>query len=457
MTMNSANKDFGGHLFPRRLDPPLPMAVKAEGIWIEDQQGQRYLDASGGAIVVNAGHGRQEIAKAVYDQILAYDYIHPTMFTTPAAEELAAALAAHAPEGIARFYFLSGGGEAVEAAIKMARQIHLANGRPDKFRLVSRWKSYHGLSLGALSAMGRTAFRTPFAPMLNDAVHIPPPYCLRCSYGLEFPDCRLRCALALEETFLNLGPETVSAFIAETVSGGTLAAYPPPPGYLETVRKICDAYDVLLILDEVLCGMGRTGRWFACQHDDVAPDLITLGKGLAGGTVPLSAVGIQKRHFDALAFRGGFTHGGTFSHHPVAAAAGLALVRILERERLVERVAETGGQLGAALKECVGELPWVGDVRGIGYLWGIELVREKSTNEPFPRKAQVTEKIWQNLFERGIITYKSTGLAGIDGDAIIVAPPFILDTAEFQRVADTVQAAIGQVLSEAISQNRNAK
>jgi len=446
--MVDASNRREGHVFPRRLDPPLPVAVKAGGVWIEDQDGKRYLDASGGAIVVNAGHGRKEIAQAVYDQILAYDYIHPTMFTTPAVEELATALAAHAPEGIDRFYFLSGGGEAVEAAIKMARQIHLANRRPEKFRLVSRWKSYHGLSLGALSAMGRTAFRTPFAPMLNDAVHIPPPYCLRCSYGLEFPDCRLRCALALEETILNMGPETVSAFLAETVSGGTLAAYPPPPGYLAAIRRICDAYDVLLILDEVLCGMGRTGRWFACQHDGVAPDLVTLGKGLAGGTVPLSAVGIQGRHFEALAKHGGFTHGGTFSHHPVAAAAGLALVRILEREHLVERVAETGGQLGAVLKKRVGDLPWVGDVRGIGYLWGIELVREKSTNEPFPRKAQVTEKIWQNLFAKGIITYKSTGLAGVDGDAIIVAPPFILDTAEFERVAETIQAAIEQVLSD---------
>ena len=445
--MIKASNRRTGHVFPRRLDPALPVAVKADGVWIDDQEGNRYLDASGGAIVVNAGHGREAIARAVYDQIMAYDYIHPTMFSTPPAEALATALAAHAPEGIDRFYFLSGGGEAVEAAIKMARQIHLANGHPEKFRLISRWKSYHGLSLGALSAMGRTAFRTPFAPMLNDAVHIPPPYCLRCSYGLTFPECRLRCALALEETLLNLGPDTVSAFLAETVSGGTLAAYPPPPGYLETIRGICDAYEVLLILDEVLCGMGRTGRWFACQHDAVVPDLITLGKGLAGGTVPLSAVGVKGVHFDALGRdRGGFTHGGTFSHHPVAAAAGLALIRILEGERLVERVAAVGSALGTTLKEHVGDLPWVGDVRGIGFLWGIELVSDRATNIPFPRKRQVTEKIWQTLFDNGIITYKSTGLAGIDGDAIIVAPPYILDTADFERIAQAIKVAVEQVL-----------
>lgn len=446
--MINASSIGGGHLFPRRLDPALPVAVKSDGVWIEDQDGNRYLDASGGAIVVNAGHGRKEIAQAVYDQILAYDYIHPTMFTTPAAESLATALAAHAPGGIDRFYFLSGGAEAVEAAIKLARQVHLANRRPEKFRLISRWKSYHGLTLGALSAMGRTAFRTPYAPMLADAVHIPPPYCLRCSYGLTFPDCRLRCALALEETILNMGPETVSAFLAETVSGGTLAAYPPPPGYLELIRSICDRYDVLLILDEVLCGMGRTGRWFACQHDDVAPDLVTLGKGLAGGTVPLSAVGVRGSHFDAVCGNGGaFTHGGTFSHHPVAAAAGLALVHILERERLVERVSEMGNVLGEMLNDRLGDLPWVGDIRGIGFLWGVELVGDRASNTPFPRKHQVTEKIWQTLFENGIITYKSTGLAGIDGDAIIVAPPFIMQSGDFEIVADRLKAAIEHVLS----------
>jgi adenosylmethionine-8-amino-7-oxononanoate aminotransferase len=426
----------------------LPVAVKSDGVWIEDQDGNRYLDASGGAIVVNAGHGRKEIAQAVYDQILAYDYIHPTMFTTPVVESLATALAAHAPAGIDRFYFLSGGGEAVEAAIKLARQVHLANGRSEKFRLVARWKSYHGLTLGALAAMGRTAFRTPYAPMLADAVHIPPPYCLRCSYGLTFPDCRLRCALALEETILNLGPETVSAFLAETVSGGTLAAYPPPPGYFDAIRRICDQYDVLLILDEVLCGMGRTGRWFACQHDDVVPDLVTLGKGLSGGTVPLSAVGVKGSHFDAVCSHGGaFMHGGTFSHHPVAAAAGLALVRILERERLVERVSGMGSVLGGMLIDRLGGLPWVGDIRGIGFLWGVELVRDRASNLPFPRKEQVAEKIWQTLFENGVIAYKSTGLAGIDGDAIIVAPPFIMQSGDLEFVADRLRTAVAHVLS----------
>ncbi len=435
-------------MFPRRLDSPLPIAVKAEGVRIEDQQGRRYLDASGGAIVVNVGHGRESIARAVYDQMLSYDYIHPTMMTTPVVEELATVLAGHAPVGIERFYFLSGGGEAVEAAIKLARQIHLAAGRPEKFRLISRWKSYHGLSMGALSAMGRTAFRTPFAPMLADAVHIPPPYCLRCSYGLTYPECGLRCALALEETIQNMGPETVSAFLAETVSGGTLAAYPPPEGYLSVIRDICDRYNVLLILDEVLCGMGRTGKWFACQHHDVTPDLVTLGKGLSGGTMAISAVGVQKDLFDTVCRDGGsFTHGGTFSHHPVAAAAALAVIRILEQEKLVERVSRYGTIFGQMLKEQLNDLEWVGDIRGIGFLWGVELVKDKNSCEPFPRKRRITEKVWQALFDKGVIAYKSTGLAGLDGDAIIIAPPFIMEKDDFHTVA----CALGEALTETLS------
>ena len=441
--------EIEGNVFPRRLDRPMSRAVKAEGVWIEDADGRRYLDASGGAIVVNVGHGREEIARAVSDQIARYDYIHPTMFTTPVVEDLAAALAAHTPPGVDRFYFLSGGSEAVETAIKLARQIHLAADRPHKIRLIGRWKSYHGLTMGALSAMGRTVFRAPFAPLLSDAVHIPPPYCLRCSYGLRFPDCRLQCALALEETILNLGPETVSAFLAETVGGGTLAACPPPEGYFQAIREICDRYDVLLILDEVMCGMGRTGRWFACEHQDVIPDMITLGKGLAGGTVALSALGVRSEHFDLVREKSGtFMHGGTFSHHPVAAAAGLAVVRILEREGLVERVARYETVLGGLLRERLADLPWTAEVRGTGFLWGIELVRNRETNEPFDRKEKVTERLWEGMFDKGVIVYKSTGIAGIHGDALLVAPPYIITEDEMRRVADTLRAVILETLGK---------
>jgi len=292
-------------------------------------------------------------------------------------------------------------------------------------------------------------FRVPFAPLLTEVVHIPPPYCLRCSYGLTYPQCGLRCAFALEETIQNLGPDIVSAFLAETVSGATLASYPPPPGYFKIIREICDKYNVLLILDEVMSGLGRTGRWFASEHYDVVPDIVTLGKGLSGGVAALSAVGIQARYFDAIKKgTGNFVHGGTYSHHAVAAAAGLAAMDILKREKLVERVDRYGKILGEKLKKQIGASPFVGDIRGIGFMWGIEFVKNKKTLEPFSRKDKVAERLWEALFARGIITYKSTGLAGIDGDALMVAPPFIIEEKEIDLVIDNISQVIEETLSQ---------
>jgi len=435
-------------VFPRAFGKNLPKIAAAEGVWLEDDSGKRYLDASGGAVVVNVGHGRQEIARAVYNQILAHDYIHPTMFDAPVVAELARGLAAYAPEGIDRFYFLSSGSEAIEAAVKLARQIHLAGGRPHRFRLVSRWKSYHGLTLGALSAMGRTAFRTPYAPMLNDAVHIPPPYCLRCSYGLEPSACQLRCALALEDVIENLGPDTVSAFLAETVSGGTLAACPPPAGYWKIIRQICDHYQVLLILDEVMCGMGRTGRWFGCHHYQLKPDIMALGKGISNGVVPLSAIGVQGRHYKAIRdSESGFVHGGTHTHHCVGAAAGLAVLRILESEHLVDDVDRRGPALGSLLKEALYENPHVADIRGIGFLWGVELVADKTALTPFARSEKIAERVRHAAFSRGVAIYISTGLAGRDGDAFLIAPPFTATDQDLawagEQIADALESTLG--------------
>lgn len=435
-----------GNVFYRKLAGDLPTAVKGEGAFVFDESGRRYLDASGGAVVVNVGHGRDEIADAVSAQIRQGCYFHPTMFTTPAVESLATELAARAPKGITRFYFMTTGSEAVETAIKLARQVHVNSGRASRHKLISRWRSYHGLTLGALAATGRTGFRVPFSPMITDAVHIPPPYCLRCSFGLSRSSCGLRCAMALEEAIVSEGADTVSAFIGEPVSGASLAAYPPPDGYWPLVRDICHRYGVLLVQDEVMTGMGRTGKWFASEHYHMSPDIVTLGKGLSGGALPLSAVGIREELYATICDRGGFAHGGTFSHHPVCAAAGLATIGILDRERLVERAEALGPVLGAKLSAALSDSSFVADVRGIGMLWGVELVADKKTLEPFPRSQAVAERIWEHLFSNGVILYKSVALAGADGDALVVAPPFVISEEEMDAVASALGRAIIQVL-----------
>ena len=437
----------GSSVFPRRLDRPLPVAVSGDGVWITDASGKRYLDASGGAVVVNLGHARHEIAQAVSEQLGRLYYAHPAMFTCQPAEDLAAALAVHTPDDLDRFYFMTSGSEANETAIKLARQIHQAQGRPDKTVLISRWRSYHGLSLGALAATGRAAFKTPYMPLIQDAVHIPPPYCLRCSYGLSYPTCDLRCAQALNETIHNLGPQVVLAFLLEPVSGATLACYPPPKGYLELVREICNRHQVLLIFDEVMTGMGRTGAWFASGRYGVTPDIMTLGKGLTGGSMALSAVVVRERLYQTVREGlGAFVHGGTYSHHPVGCAAGLAAVRILENEALVERSEQMGKVLERELNEHLAGSPFVGDVRGMGMFWGLELVADKKTMAPFPRADKVTERLWEYLFENGIIVYKATGLAGTDGDALVVAPPFIIEEKQIRQVALAIAQAIATVL-----------
>lgn len=326
----------------------------------------------------------------------------------------------------------------------MARQIHIARGEPDRYRIVSRWNAYHGATLGALSATGKTSMREPFLPLLSPSIHIPAPYCLRCHFGLTYPRCDIRCAHALDEAIRYEGKKTISAFLAETVLGSTIGTVVPPSAYYAIVRDICRHHGVLLILDEVMCGMGRTGKWFGLDHYGIVPDMITLGKGLNGGYAAISAVGCQQTHLDALRENpGNFIHGHTFSHHAVAAAAALSVVDILERENLVERAASLGRYLEKRLAPLA-EHPHVGQIRGIGLMWAIELVRDKKSLAPFSRTEKITEKTAGRLMDLGILVYPCVGFANGDGDAIMLGPPFIISEPELDMAVD----AIEQVLSE---------
>ncbi|PIE66182.1 MAG: aspartate aminotransferase family protein [Desulfobacterales bacterium] len=440
--------EYTGNVFYRAMNKELPVAVKSSGVFITDREGKQYIDASGGPLVVNLGHGVEALAQAAYDQVKGCAYTHPTMFTTEPVEELAGALAAHAPKGIKRFYFLSGGAEANETAIKLARQIHMENGRTEKTSLVARWDSYHGLTLGALSATGRKSFRAPFLPMLAETIHIPAPFCFRCPYQLKHPQCNMACAQTLEDAIIEAGPETVSAFLAETISGAALAAVVPPEGYFRKIREICDKYDVLLILDEILCGLGRCGKWFASEYFDAIPDMVTMGKGLGGGAIAISAVGVQEKHYDAIRTgSGGFVHGGTFSHHNVAAAVGRAVIRILEEKALVQQAAEKGKKLEDKLKSFANH-PHVGNIRGRGLLWGVEFVRDKDSSKPFLRSEKFVENIWNALCARGVLAYKSTGFAQGDGDAIIFGPPFIITDEQLDVITGALWDSLDEVCTK---------
>jgi len=433
-------------VFHRRLDRDLPTAVRAEGVWITDQEGKQYLDASGGPICVNVGHGRREVLEAMAAQAGRVDYVHGPIFTTEIVETLAERLSFHAPASINRFYFCSSGCEAIETAMKLARQIQMARGESGRYRVISRWHSYHGSTLGALSATGKPGMRDPFIPMLPPSIHIPPPYCLRCYYHLTYPECHIRCAHALDEAIRLEGRNTISAFLAETILGSTIGAVVPPREYYSIISDICRENGVLLILDEVMCGMGRSGTWFGAEHYGVVPDMIVLGKGLNGGYAPLSAVGCRSSHLELLRqHSGNFIHGHTFSHHPVAAAAALAVVDLLEKEDLVNRAHDLGKYLGKTL-ETVSDHPHVAEVRGIGMMWAVEFVKDSETLAPFPRKMKLTEKIFDALMAVGVITYKCAGFSEGDGDAIMLGPPFTIQKEELDLVVEAIVPALEKAL-----------
>jgi adenosylmethionine-8-amino-7-oxononanoate aminotransferase len=438
------------HVFPRHCRAAPPVAVGGDGCYLIDAAGKRYLDGSGGAAVSCLGHSDGEVTEAVKAQLDRLAFAHTGFFTSEPAESLADLLVEHAPEGIDRVYFVSGGSEATEAAIKLARQYYVEIGQPERRHLIARRQSYHGNTLGALAAGGNAWRREQFGPLLIDVSHVSPCYEYRDRREDESPEAYgERLAAELEAEVERLGPETVMAFMAEPVVGATAGAVPAVPGYFRRVREICDRHGILLILDEVMCGMGRTGYLFACEHDEVRPDIVCIAKGLGAGYQPIGAMLCSDAIFDAIARGSGFfQHGHTYIGHPAATAAGLAVVGAIVERGLVERVREMGEVLDARLRAVFGQHAHVGDIRGRGLFRGLELVEDRATKEPFDPSRRIAAKIKAAAFEAGLVCYPMSGtIDGRRGDHVLLAPPFIITEAQVDELTEKLSTGIERALA----------
>jgi adenosylmethionine-8-amino-7-oxononanoate aminotransferase len=434
------------HVFPR-ASRQLPMAVTAEGAWIT-AEGTRYLDGSGGAIVVGVGHGDPALIEAATAQLHMTQYVHPTMFTTEALEAYAADLAPLLPVPDARIYPVSGGSEAVETAIKMARAYHLAVGQGGRSTVIARRSSYHGNTLGALDLSGKEPLRKPYTPWLGRFLHAPRAYEYRC----ENPSHPERCgdwhAAELQRMIESYGPDTVAAFIAEPVSGATLAAAVPSDDYWPKIVEVCRRYGVLVIADEVMTGFGRTGRWFGLDHWELQADILTAGKGTTSGYVPFGFAAASGEVYEAVASKG-FVHGFTWSHNALGAAVAHAALRRLRDDGLVDRSRDLGAKIHGDLSAALADEPFVGDVRGLGAMLGVELVADRDSKEPFSRQSQIAERVVAAAREAGLLLYSSTGhVDGASGDLVMLGPPFTLTDEDVTTLVERTVAAIRTVSGE---------
>ena len=427
-------------MFYRHLKRRLPRIASGRGACLFDEQGKRYLDAAGGAMVVNSGHGNVEFAAAVADQIREIAYVNGMQFTNAAAESLAEELAEILPGALKYSYFLAGGAEAIEAAVKLARQFCYVRGATAKWKIISRHPSYHGSTLTALSLSGREHYRRMYEPLLTDFPYI------RAPDSYRHPGCPACTGEVLEEEILKQGPETVAVFLAEPIIGASAGAMVPDPEYYQRVGEICQKYDVLFIADEIAAGMGRTGKWFSFQHYDMVPDIVVLGKGLSGGLVPLSAIIANSKIRDCIAnSNGAFKHAQTFSHTPVICTAGLVNLRYIKRNQLVERSAGMEKFFFEQLSRLMG-YDTVGDIRGKGLFAGIEFVKDRATKEPFPRESRFAERLVERSFENGLILWPNVGhVDGQSGDLVMVAPPFTVSEEEISEMVSLLEISLEQV------------
>jgi adenosylmethionine-8-amino-7-oxononanoate aminotransferase len=437
------------HVFHRSTQTRPPLAVRGEGIYLIDEHGRRYIDACGGAAVSCLGHGHPEVVAAMSGQAARLEYIHTGFFTSEAAEELAAMVAEMSPGTLDRVWYTSSGSEAIEAALKLARQYHLERGDTGRNHVIARRQSYHGNTLGALAAGGSAWRRAPYEPLLIDVALVDPCFEYRFAQPDESPEAYgARAADALEQEILRLGPETVIGFVAETVVGATSGAVPPTAGYLQKVREICDRHGVLLILDEVMCGSGRTGTFLSCEQDRVVPDIVTLGKGLGAGYQPIGAVVCTTEVYQTVGRgSGALKHGQTYNAHPVGCAAALAVQRVIRDDGLLDRVQSAGARLMSLLTERFADHPNVGDIRGRGLLQAIELVADRSTKAPFDPSLALHQRAKTDAFDRGLLIYPGGGtIDGLLGDHILLASPYNVTDEELDMIVDLLADTIDAVL-----------
>ncbi len=445
---------MSGRVFRRSTSANPPVAVAAHGSTIVDADGKEYLDAAGGAVVVNVGHGRREIAEVLAEQLGRLAYAHGSAFTTEPLERYAAELGPHLPVDDPAIYPVSGGSEAIETALKLARAMQLARGEQDRLIVFARWGSYHGNTLGALDLSGRRPLRRPYEGWLGRFRHVSAAYPYRGGDpGAQALGTAAELADELDRAITTAGPGTVAAFVAEPIVGATLGAVEPPDGYWPAIAEVCRRHGVLLIADEVMTGFGRTGSWFGMDHYAVRPDLLVSAKGATSGYWPFGFVAASGEVHDLVTSSGGFVHGFTYSHQPGAAAVAREVLRILEAESLVEASAVKGERLLTLLRDRLGDHPAVGDIRGRGLMVGVELVRDRETREAWPRQARLTERIVGIARERGLLLYSGTGNAnGVDGDIVLLGPPFVITDGELDRIV----AGLGDALDEALARVRAA-
>ncbi|WP_299590799.1 aspartate aminotransferase family protein [uncultured Tateyamaria sp.] len=437
------------HVFPRQITAPPVKAVSSDGCYFTDETGKTYLDGSGGAAVSCLGHGDPTVIAAIQAQTAQMAFAHTGFFTSDPAEALADLLIKHAPGDLDRVYFVSGGSEAVEAALKLARQYHIENGEPQRRHIIARRQSYHGNTLGALATGGNQWRRAQFEPILVDVTHIAPCYAYVDQAENETAfDYGQRAAQELEDEILRLDPDTVMAFVAEPVVGATMGAVPAVDGYYKRIREICDTYGVLLILDEVMCGMGRTGQLYACEADGIAPDILCIAKGLGAGYQPIGAMLCTAQIYDVIGSGSGFfQHGHTYLGHPVACAAGLAVVQSILDRNLLDNVRDRSDDLFAGLTQRFGQHPHVGDIRGRGLFIGLEIVVDRDTKQPFDPARKTAAALKRAAFEAGLICYPMSGTRdGRLGDHVLLAPPFIYTPDHVAELVDKLDTAMREVL-----------